>query len=97
MGVFFTVAGVKGDSQHTGHEDWIVAENCTIPTTRPETQTGMGKVTDRTRTNVDFEDIQVKKSMDLSSPGLIFPQPPWSIPYQRWRRQSHGSDAGCDQ
>jgi type VI secretion system Hcp family effector len=77
MGVFVKVSGgrqngdVPGDSKFTKHEGWIVCQNCTIPTTRPETQTTMGKVTDRTRANVDFEDIQLKKSMDKSSPLLM--------------------------
>jgi type VI protein secretion system component Hcp len=71
MGVFVEVAGIEGDAKFEGHQLWIVCENCTIPTTRPETQTTMGKVTDRTRANVDFEDIQLKKPMDCASPGLM--------------------------
>ena len=75
MGVFVKISGgrgdIAGDSKFTKHEGWIVCENCTIPTTRPETQTTMGKVTDRTRANVDFEDVQLKKSMDKASPLLM--------------------------
>lgn len=74
MGVFVRIDDlkeIKGDSKFTEHEDWIVCESCTIPTTRPEVQTTMGKVTDRTRANVDFEDIQLKKPMDKASPGLM--------------------------
>ena len=71
MGVFVQIDGIKGDSKFAEHEDWIVCESCTIPTTRPEVQTTMGKVTDRTRANVDFEDIQLKKPMDKASPGLM--------------------------
>jgi type VI secretion system secreted protein Hcp len=73
MGVFVKVEGpdIAGDSKFAKHENWIVCESCTIPTTRPEVQTTMGKVTDRTRANVDFEDIQLKKSMDTASPNLM--------------------------
>jgi type VI secretion system secreted protein Hcp len=71
MGVFVNVDGIKGDSKFTKHEGWIVCESCTIPTTRPETQTTMGKTTDRTRANVDFEDVQLKKAMDNASPALM--------------------------
>ncbi len=71
MGVFVQISGIEGDAQHKKHINWIVCESCTIPTTRPETQTTMGKVTDRTRANVDFEDVQLKKSMDKASPGLM--------------------------
>ncbi len=71
MGVFVQVDGIEGDSKFKNHENWIVAESCTIPTTRPETQTTMGKVTDRTRANVDFDDVQLKKSMDMASPFLM--------------------------
>ncbi len=71
MGVFVQIDGIDGDSKFSEHEKWIVCESCTIPTTRPEVQTTMGKVTDRTRANVDFEDIQLKKPMDKASPGLM--------------------------
>jgi len=77
MGVFVNIeqgkgsAPVQGDSKHKTHQNWIVSENCTIPTTRPETQTKMGKTTDRTRASVEFEDVQVKKSMDSASPLLM--------------------------
>ena len=75
MGVFVQITGgrqdIPGDSKFSEHEGWIVCESCTIPTTRPETQTTMGKVTDRTRANVDFEDIQLKKAMDKASPFLM--------------------------
>ena len=77
MGVFVEVsqtaggAKIPGDAKFNNHLNWIVCESCTIPTTRPEVQTTMGKVTDRTRANVDFEDIQLKKSMDLASPLLM--------------------------
>ncbi|MEZ5978994.1 MAG: type VI secretion system tube protein Hcp [Planctomycetota bacterium] len=77
MGVFMKVdagggrEGIQGDSKFAKHEGWIVCESCTIPTTRPESQTTMGKVTDRTRANLDFEDMQVKKAMDKASPGLM--------------------------
>ena len=77
MGVFVNIeqgkgsGPVAGDCKHKTHTNWIVAENCTIPTTRPETQTKMGKTTDRTRASVEFEDIQMKKSMDLASPMLM--------------------------
>ncbi len=77
MGVFVLIEkgdgreGIAGDSKFAEHNQWIVCENCTIPTTRPETQTTMGKVTDRTRASVNFEDVQLKKSMDKASPGLM--------------------------
>jgi type VI protein secretion system component Hcp len=73
MGVFVKVEGppIEGDSKFAKALNWIVCESCTIPTTRPETQTTMGKVTDRTRANVDFEDIQLKKPMDIASPKLM--------------------------
>jgi len=77
MGVFVKIEkgggreDISGDSKFSEHEGWIVCENCTIPTTRPDTQTTMGKVTDRTRANVDFEDVQLKKPMDKASPGLM--------------------------
>jgi type VI secretion system Hcp family effector len=71
MGVFVSVTDIAGDAKFTKHEGWIVCESCTIPTTRPETQTTMGKTTDRTRANVDFEDVQLKKSMDKASPLLM--------------------------
>ena len=77
MGVFVNIeqgkgsGPVAGDCKHKTHTNWIVAENCTIPTTRPETQTKMGKTTARTRASVEFEDIQMKKSMDLASPMLM--------------------------
>ncbi len=75
MGVYVEITGptgpLSGDSKHAEHQGWIVCKSCTIPTTRPETQTTMGKVTDRTRTHLDFEDIQLKKSMDTASPGIM--------------------------
>lgn len=77
MGVFVKIEkgggreDIAGDAKFSEHEGWIVCESCTIPTTRPEVQTTMGKVTDRTRANVDFEDIQLKKPMDKASPGLM--------------------------
>ena len=77
MGVFVLIEkgggleDIPGDSKFQDHQKWIVCENCTIPTTRPETQTTMGKVTDRTRANVDFDDVQLKKSMDMASPRLM--------------------------
>jgi type VI protein secretion system component Hcp len=77
MGVFMKVdkgggrEDIQGDAKFKQHDLWIVCESCTIPTTRPETQTTMGKVTDRTRANVEFEDVQIKKSMDKASPGLM--------------------------
>ncbi len=80
MGVFVDIkneagntlgADIAGDSKHGEHQNWIVCKSCTIPTERPEVQTTMGKVTDRTRAHLDFSDIQLKKSMDNSSPGMM--------------------------
>jgi type VI protein secretion system component Hcp len=71
MGVFVQIDSIGGDSKHAKHKGWIVADGCTIPTTRPETQTTMGKVTDRTRSNLEFEDVTLKKAMDMASPGLM--------------------------
>jgi type VI secretion system Hcp family effector len=85
MGVFVQVDSIQGDSKFTKHEGWIVCESCTIPTTRPETQTTMGKTTDRTRANVDFEDVQLKKSMDNASPALM-----------RWNLQGDGRKVVID-
>jgi type VI protein secretion system component Hcp len=45
----------------------------------------MGKTTDRTRANVDFEDVQLKKSMDNASPALM-----------RWNLQGDGRKVVID-
>lgn len=64
-------AEIKGNASQKSHAGWIPLESVKIPTKREGVNTAPGNVTDRTTSQVDFEDVEISKSMDKASPDLM--------------------------
>ncbi len=71
MAIYMEVEGINGSATESNHMNWIPIKSLDFPVTRPGVQTTPGKVTDRLRSAVDFEDITVTKDGDKSSPGIM--------------------------
>jgi type VI secretion system secreted protein Hcp len=71
MAIYMLVEGITGSSTDSEHKQWIPIKACDFPVKRPGINTVAGKVTDRLRTSVQFEDITVTKDQDVSSQPLM--------------------------
>ena len=71
MAVYMQVEGVKGDVSQENHVDWIPLQEVKLPTSRPDVNTTAGNISDRTTSQVTFEDIEISKYMDKASPDLM--------------------------
>jgi len=75
MAVYMKVGKIQGDVSQTQHKDWIPLKSLEVPTERPDVNTTPGNVTDRTTSQIQFEDIEVSKYTDKASPMLMI----WNI------------------
>ena len=75
MAVYMQVESVTGDVSEKDHKGWIPIQELKVPTSRPDVNTTAGNVTDRTTSQIEFEDIEVTKYMDKASPDLMI----WNI------------------
>ncbi len=71
MAVYMKVEGVTGDASQEAHAGWIPLTEMTLPTERPDVNTAPGNVSDRTTSAVNFNDLEISKSMDKASPQLM--------------------------
>jgi type VI secretion system secreted protein Hcp len=71
MAVYMKVVGIEGGVTQSSHPKWIQINSCEMPVVRPGVNTTPGKVVDRLRSAVDFEDITLRKDGDISSGHLM--------------------------
>lgn len=65
------VAEIEGNVSQKDHAGWISLNSVKLPTKRENVNTAPGNVTDRTTSQVDFEDVEISKRMDKASPDLM--------------------------
>ena len=62
---------IEGNASQKDHVNWIPLESVKLPTKREGVNTAPGNVTDRTTSQVDFDDLEISKGMDKASPDLM--------------------------